>query len=148
MAVLKGLVVVVILAALGLFGGGLWQLHETSTGQKVVATVTECHYVPGGSQYGGHTTCSGSWVEGGSLLGNGHVVLGTISGIGSGDVGKKVTVRAHGDSASTLSHTTAIVLFSVGVGLLFVAGWFIWAIRTGRADGSRSRTRVGESAQS
>jgi hypothetical protein len=31
------------------------------------------------------------------------------------------------------------VLFIVGIGLLLVAGWFAWAIATGRADGSRAR---------
>jgi hypothetical protein len=144
MAILKGLVVVLILTALGLFAAGVKQFRDETTGAKVVATVTECHHVSG--LHGGSTACSGSWIVGGNLLGRGHVVLGTINGVGYGNVGKTVTARVHGDSAYTTSHKTAIALFSVGVGLLVVAGWFGWAIATGRADGSRARAAAAAKA--
>ncbi len=126
MAILKGLTVALILCGLGVFAGGAWRLHEQSSGAKVVVTVTDCHHVDG--LHGGSTVCSGSWVAGGSLLGNGHVVLGTVDGVDRGDIGKTVNARATGDTAYTSSKSTPIALFCVGLGLLAVAGWFAWSI--------------------
>lgn len=138
-ATLKSLVVVVIVAALGFSAGGWSQYHDATTGPKVSATVTECHHVTG--LHGGSTACTGSWVAGGSLLAHGHVVLGTINGVGYGEVGKRVTVRLHGDTAYTPSIRTAIVLFCIAFAMLLIGIWFIWAMATGRATSSRRRTR-------
>ena len=126
MAILKGLTVALILCALALFAGGAWRLHQGSSGAHVVVTVTDCHHVDG--LHGGSTECSGSWVVGGSLLGNGHVVLGTIDGVGRSDIGKGVNARASGDTAYTSSKSTPIALFCVGLGLLAIASWFVWSI--------------------
>jgi len=118
--------VALILCALGLFAGGARRLHQESSGAKVVMTVTDCHHVDG--LHGGSTVCSGSLVAGGSLLGNGHVVLGTVDGVGGSDIGRTVRARATGDTAYTSSKSTPIALFCVGLGLLTVAGWFAWSI--------------------
>jgi hypothetical protein len=88
--IVKVITALCMLVGAGFVGGGVWELHQQDTGMKVVATVSECHVDSGGSTHA-TTTCSGSWIQGGSLLNNGHVVLGTIDGVGSGDVGKNVT---------------------------------------------------------
>jgi hypothetical protein len=60
-----------------------------------------------------------------------------IHGVGTGDISKTRTARAHGDSSYTPKRTTSTALFAVGVGLLALAGWLSWAIMTGRSAPAR-----------
>lgn len=125
----RGLVILVLLV-LGVFGLAGWHFHEETSGEKVLATVDECH-----THHGLHstsTTCTGSWVAGGDLLAGGHVVIGTINGAGKGDIGDTVTVHVHGDSAYTQSHATTYALAGLGVGLLALGG-YAWRKRVAAA---------------
>jgi hypothetical protein len=130
--IVRIVVTLCVLMGLGFVGGGLWELHQQDTGTKVVATVSECHVVSGGSTHA-TTECTGSWIQGGSLLGNGHVVLGTISGAGRSDVGKKVNARVHGGTAFVHSLRLPIVLFVIGGAMVLFGLWFLLALVTGRA---------------
>ncbi|HEX3823446.1 MAG TPA: hypothetical protein VHV79_03145 [Mycobacteriales bacterium] len=135
---MKGLwaiAIVMTLGGLGLVAGGAVRLHQGESGLKAVATVSECHAVSNGKTTS--EECSGAWIQGGSLLGNGHVVLGTIDGASSGDVGKNLHVRIHGGTAYTPSLRLSIVLFVLG-GLIALFGvYFCWAVATGRAYAKR-----------
>lgn len=135
---MKGLwtiVAVIVLAGLGLVVGGVVRLHQGESGVKAVATVSECHATSNGKTT--DVECSGSWVQGGSLLDNGHVVIGRVDGANSGDVGKHLKVRIHGSTAYTHSLRIPIVLFVVGGLMALFGGYFGWALATGRATGTR-----------
>jgi hypothetical protein len=140
MGVLRGFLVCLILAGLGFGAGGEWRLQQGENGTKVVATVSECHHVTG--THGGSTVCTGSWVSGGSLLNGGHVVLGTIDGAGSGDVGKDINVRLHGGTAYTRELRVPIILFCIGGLFLVFAVWLAWGMHTGSAYGPRTRAAM------
>jgi hypothetical protein len=142
--IVKVITALCMLVGAGFVGGGVWELHQQDTGMKVVATVSECHVDSGGSTHA-TTTCSGSWIQGGSLLNNGHVVLGTIDGVGSGDVGKNVKARVHGGTAFAHSLRLPIVLFAIGGVMVLFGVWFLWALATGRAYGT-PKTRAAASA--
>jgi hypothetical protein len=140
---MKVLVIVTAIAALfglGMIGGGVHLWVAADTGTKVVATVSECHT----DQSGLHATtvCTGTWVIGGSLLNHGHVVLGTINGVGRSDIGKNIPVRVHGGTAYSKSRRLPIVLFVIGGLALLTAVWFIWAGVTGRAFGPATRAAM------
>jgi hypothetical protein len=69
------------------------------------------------------STCTGSWIVGGSLItGNGRVGVGRIEGASSRDVGKEIDVRIHGtDHATVPSLGTSIMLWVLG-GLIMLFG--------------------------
>ena len=68
----------------------------------------------------GPTSASGTWVAGGSLLAGGHVVLGTIDGADSGDLGERIEVRLSGSRAYTTSLRVPIILIVIGLGIAAV----------------------------
>lgn len=116
---------IAVLIGVGIYADGFYLLHQGSTGQQVVVTITDCQHIDG--LHGGSTVCNGSWIAGGSLLANGHVVLGEAHGVGPGDVGKRIRMRAHGGAAYTQSRRTPYLLFGLGWLPFVAAGWFIWA---------------------
>jgi hypothetical protein len=79
----------------------------------------------------GTEICSGTWVEGGALVGgNGHVVIGTIDDASSSDIGKTLTVHVHGDRAYTSSLRIPIILIVSGVlTLLYVLFMVVVGLR-------------------
>jgi hypothetical protein len=109
---------VLLLPGLGLVAGGIHELVALRTGTPARATVVACHDTAG--KYGSGT-CTGTWVEGGSLLEGGHVVSGTIDGAGPSDVGKRVDVRLSGGRAYTTSYRIPVVLFFGGA--VFLGLW-------------------------
>jgi hypothetical protein len=138
-AILKIMIAGLVLVGLGLIAGGVWRLHQIDTGTKVSATVSECHHISG--LHGGSTVCTGSWVTG-NLLAGGHVVLGSINGVGPGDVNKKVTVRVHGGSAYVHSLKAPIAFFSVAGACFVLAIVFVWGMVAGWAYGPTMRAQV------
>jgi hypothetical protein len=121
--------VLVGLVGLGMLAGGVISIIHKESGTPARATVTGCQQV-----IGARTTtydCSGSWVEGGSLIGgNGHVVLGSIDDAGPSDVGKTISVRVSGDHAYTPSLRVPIILLVLG--LLMALGAVFYLIVGGR----------------
>jgi hypothetical protein len=116
------LIVLVGVMSLGFTGGGLYILLVQQNGERATARVTSCqHRIRPQS-----ITCRGSWVEGGSLLEGGRVVLGTIDGANSGDVGKRIKVRLSGGRAYTESKRLPVIL--IVIGLLFALGG-AWEVR-------------------
>jgi len=86
----------------------------------LILFVTECHRVFTAT----HTTdqCSGSWVVGGSLIGNGHVVIGDVQGAERRDIGKTLDVTVRGGTAYTRG---------LGLPIGLTAGGFIGAVGLG-----------------
>lgn len=109
----KAVVVLAAVLALACIGGGAYIMWVQRTGELTEATVTDCQ------RHRRSTTCTGTWVEGGSLLEGGHVEIGTIEGATSDDVGETIDVRVDGGRAYTLSSRLPAVL--IGVGLVVVA---------------------------
>jgi hypothetical protein len=125
--VLRGIFVCFTLAALGVLGGGIFLLVQRQTGTRADAKIAECHVVNSGN----HATdeCTGSWVVGGSLLNDGHVVVGDVQGAESRDVGKTLHVTVRGDTAYTrgfglpIGLTAGGLVGTVGLGLLTIYTW-------------------------
>jgi hypothetical protein len=70
------------------------------------------------------STCTGSWhVPGHAIFGG----LGTIDGADSGDVGKTIDVRVHGERVTVPDIKNAIVLWVLG-GVVLLFG--LWALRS------------------
>jgi hypothetical protein len=92
----------------------VYQVIVRETGERASARVTECH--KSGGRYRSDV-CSGTWVAGGSLLAGGRVVLGTIDGADSGDLGRTIDVRLSGDRAYTTSLRVPIILIVIGLGI-------------------------------
>jgi hypothetical protein len=109
-----------------LSGGGVDLLVKQETGTAAKAQVTDCVGYDG--RYT-HVECSGTWIVGGSLLGNGHVVVGTINGAERGDIGKTINVLLSGGEAYTKSLTTSIVLIAVGLAWAALFGVVMFLIR-------------------
>jgi hypothetical protein len=122
MAVLS--VVAVIIAAV-MIGSGIFLLVQRQTGPRASATVGDCVSSGGGRWPTVH--CTGSWVVGGSLLEGGHVVVGTIDGADTGDVGKTLDVTLRGDTAYTRG--LALPLLLIGIGFIPAAA-LVLRIRT------------------
>jgi hypothetical protein len=111
------LIVTVVVAAV-MIGSGIFLLVQRQTGPRASATVADCVRSGGGRWASVH--CTGSWVVGGSLLDGGHVVVGTIDGADTGDVGKTLDVTLRGDTAYTRGLTLPLLL--IGIGLVPAAG--------------------------
>jgi hypothetical protein len=113
-----------VLLGLGFVAGGVYQIWRQRTGPEAQATVRSC-------DRGRRTlVCRGSWTTG-SLLSGGRVVLGTIEGASSDDVGKTVTVRLAGDRAYLPGLRVPIIYFVIGAA--FLAGAALTAVRARRA---------------
>jgi hypothetical protein len=135
-ALMKAIVGLLLVSAIGLLAGGVSLLVQRETGTRAKATVSECTHSGGSRNYTTH--CTGSWVVGGDLVGgNGHVVAGTIDGADSGDVGKTVDVTVSGDHAQTRSLVVPIVL--IGLGLLVAAGALLLIRAAAKARAQRAR---------
>jgi hypothetical protein len=125
------LVGIVFLGGLGMLGGGIYLGAVQLTGTEAEARITDCHRSPGRYR---SDTCTGTWVAGGSLLEGGRVVIGTVEGAESDDVGKTLDVRLSGDRAYTKSWTTAVILLAFGVALTAVGVRLVWMmVRARRA---------------
>jgi hypothetical protein len=139
--IVKVLVGLAILMGAGFGAGGAYELHQATHGEQVSVLVTDCHYVSSGTN--GTDECNGSWVEGGSLVGgNGHVVLGPANNVDSNDIGKHVTMRAHGGSAYAQSVRLPVVLFAIAFLALAFGLYLAYADRTGKAYGPKAREAV------
>jgi hypothetical protein len=119
------LIGVIVAVGLGLVVVGIVGIVKRETGTRAKATITECHFVSGGGRTGSEE-CDGTWVVGGSLLGNGHVAVGEVDGAESSDIGKTITVVVSGDHAYTPSLVIPIVLLCLGLLIVAVGAMFRW----------------------
>lgn len=124
------LVSLVFLGGLGMLGGGIFLVTVQLTGTEATARITDCHRSAGRYRT---DVCSGTWVAGGSLLEGGRVVMGTVDGADSDDVGKTLDVRLSGDRAYTKSWRVPIILIVFGVALTAVGVRLVWMLRARRA---------------
>jgi hypothetical protein len=103
-------------------GSGVFLLVQRQTGTRAEATVGDC-VTSGGGRYR-KVHCTGTWIVGGPLIAGGHVVWGTITGVDTDSVGKKVDVTLRGDTA--YARGLALPLLLIGLGLM-AAALFAWA---------------------
>ena len=117
---------VLSLVGLGMIAGAGVSYSDGHTGTPGKVKVADCS--GGYGRYASGVHCTGSWVVGGSLLGNGHVVVGTIDNAGYSDIGKTISVRLHGDHATKPSTRVPIILAVIGIwmaaaGIYFLVSW-------------------------
>jgi hypothetical protein len=121
-------VIAAALIAVSMIGAGAFLLVQRQTGTRAVATVGDCVTSGGGRYRSVH--CTGTWIIGGPLIGGGgHVVFGTIEGVDTDSVGKKIDVTLRGDTA--YSRGLALPLLLVALGLVPGAAAAL-AVRRGR----------------
>ena len=101
-----------------MIGSGIFLLVQRQVGPRASATVADCVTSGAGRYMSVH--CTGSWVVGGSLLDGGHVVVGTIDGADTGDIGKTIDVTLRGDTA--YSRGLNLPLLLIGLGLVPAVG--------------------------
>ena len=123
------LLVLVLGGGLGMLFGGTFLIVVQETGEPAKAKILECHRT--GGRYRSDS-CTGSWVAGGSLLAGGRVVIGTVDGASSDDIGKTLDVRLSGDRAYTKSWRVAIILLVLGAGLTALGVRLVWMMVTAR----------------
>jgi hypothetical protein len=129
------LVVLVFVGGLGMLGGGVFLVVVQLTGTPATARIAECH--DSGGRY--HSdVCTGTWVTGGSLLAGGRVVLGTVDGADSKDVGHTLDVRLSGSRAYTTSLRVPIVLIVLGLAVTAFGVRLLWIARRARARAGRA----------
>ena len=104
---------ILVIIAAALMAGGAFLLVQRETGTRARATVTRC--VHAGGAKSSHTTCTGTWVTGGSVGAGGQVHVGEIDGADSGDIGKTIDVTVSGDHAYSRSIVLPLVLIGCGV---------------------------------
>ena len=101
--------------------GGFSVYRDQRSGTAGKAKVSEC---TGGRKYQPAIRCRGTWIEGGSLLDGGRVVVGSVEGAAYGDVGKTIDVRIHGtDHATKPSLGTPILLWALGWPVVALSLW-------------------------
>lgn len=118
-----------IFLAVPLIGPGAFLLVQRETGTRASATVSDCQASGSGRYRSVH--CTGSWTVGGSLLDNGHIVVGTIDGVDEGDIGKTIDVTISGDTA--YSRGLALPLLLLGLGLVPVGLLILVRVRPRRS---------------
>ena len=103
--------------------GGFSKYSDQHSGTPGKAKVTSCTRGYNTKYVHKASTCTGSWIVGGSLIsGNGRLGVGRIEGANRRDVGKTIDVRIHGtDHATVPSLGTPILLWALG-GLLALFG--------------------------
>ena len=92
---------------------GVYLVHMQNTGQRAQVKVDDCE-VSGSGRYR-TVHCTSATVVGGSLLDNGHVVILTVDGADTEDVGKTVDVSIHGDTAYLRDFKLPAILIVSGV---------------------------------
>jgi hypothetical protein len=131
------LLLLVFGGGLGMLFGGTFLIVVQETGTPAKAKILECHRT--GGRYRSDS-CRGSWVAGGSLLEGGRVVIGTVDGADSDDIGKTLDVRLSGDRAYTKSWRVAIILLVLGAGVTALGVRLVWMLV--RARRTRAATKV------
>lgn len=106
---------------------GVFFLVQQNTGLRTTATVGDCE-VTGAGRYE-RTHCTGTWIVGGSLLDNGHVVYGVIDDADPSQVGKDIPVAVHGDTAYTLEPLLPAMLIGFGLAWIGCAFFIVLALR-------------------
>lgn len=106
-------VIAAVLIAATMIGSGMFLLAQRQTGIRALATVGDCETSGGGRYRSVH--CKGTWVVGGSLIGGGHVVFGTIDGVDTDSVGKTIDVTLRGGTAYSRGLGLPLVLTGLGL---------------------------------
>ena len=115
------LLIAFLLIGAGIVYGGVSVYRDQQSGTAGRAKVSEC---TGGRKYQPAIRCRGTWIQGGSLLDSGSVVVGRVEGAGYGDVGTTIDVRIHGtDHATKPSLGTSLVLWGLGLPVVALSLW-------------------------
>ena len=126
------LIAAVVILGIGglLVFGGFSKYADAHSGVPGKAKVSSCTRPVNTKYVKKVSTCTGSWIVGGSLLEGGSVAVGRIEGADQGDVGKTIDVRIHGaDHATVPGLGTPILLWALGgaiaqFGLFVLRGWW------------------------
>jgi hypothetical protein len=131
----RGLAILGLLGGLAIIGAGIFSLVQDETGTRVEVTVTDCTGLDTTST---HETCTGTWVIGGSLEGNGHVVVGDISGAHDSDIGKTLQATVRNGTAYTRGLLLPILLMGVGILVGGGAGLMFWLMAPSSSEPKKS----------
>jgi hypothetical protein len=97
---------------------GVYLIHMQNTGVRAQVKVDDCEVSGSGGYRSVH--CTSAAVVGGSLFDGGHVVILTVDGAETEDVGKTVDVAIHGDTAYLRDLKLPLILIVAGGGFAAV----------------------------
>jgi hypothetical protein len=122
--------VVMLLAGVGMLGGGIFELGVFFQGTEGQARVTGFRELVGRV----HTVaCTGTWATGALVGGKGHVVTGLVDGATEDDVGQTLSVRLYGGRAYVPILRIPLILIAFGVAFL---GYGVHLLRMGKKAGA------------
>lgn len=119
--------------AVALLWAGTISLVQRETGARMQVKVDDCD-VKWQGQYR-YVYCTGTWIVGGPLSENGHVVVGSVEGADTDDVGKMidVTLSPDGETAYTRDVRVPVILLATGAGFVVLFLWWLRLMLLARA---------------
>ncbi len=116
-----------LIIAIAMTWPGVFLIVQRETGVRMKVKVDDCEVSYTGYQ-NRYVHCTGTWVLGGPLLEGGHVVVGTIEGAETDDVGKTIDVTLSPDGETAYTRDPWLAIGLIVAGLITGLG-FLWWVR-------------------
>jgi hypothetical protein len=116
-----------LIVAIAMTWPGIFLIVQRETGVRMKVKVDDCEVSYTGYQ-NRYVHCTGTWVLGGPLLEGGHVVVGTIEGAETDDIGKTIDVTLSPDGETAYTRDIRLALGLIVVGVITAFG-FLWWVR-------------------
>jgi len=116
-----------LIVAIAMTWPGIFLIVQRETGVRMKVKVDDCEVSSTGYQ-NRYVHCTGTWVLGGPLLEGGHVVVGTIEGADTDDIGKTIDVTLSPDGETAYTRDIRIAIGLIVVGVITAIG-FLWWVR-------------------
>jgi hypothetical protein len=116
---------VLLIVAIAMTWAGVNLIVQRQTGVRMQVKVDDCEVSYNGPQYR-YVHCTGTWILGGPLLEGGHVVVGTIEGADTEDIGKTIDVTLSPDGETAYTRDIRLALGLTAVGVITAIGFLWW----------------------
>ena len=114
-----------LIVAIAMTWPGIFLIVQRETGVRMQVKVDDCEVSYTGYQ-SRYVHCTGTWVLGGPLLEGGHVVVGTIEGADTDDIGKTIDVTLSPDGETAYTRDIRIAIGLIVVGVITAIGFLWW----------------------
>lgn len=119
-------IVLLIIAVCMTWAGG-FLLYQRQTAARTTAKVDSCDVQWSGTSR--YVYCTGSWMVGGtSVADGGNIVVGSVEGADTDDIGKTIDVTLSRDGQTAYTRDPKLGIAILVTGLLTAAG-FVWWVR-------------------
>jgi hypothetical protein len=114
-----------LIVAIAMTWPGAYLIVQRQTGVRMQAKVDDCEVYFSG-YHNRLVHCTGTWILGGSLFEGGHVVVGTIEGADTDDIGKTIDVTLSPDGETAYTRDIRLALAFIVVGVITGIGFLWW----------------------